>query len=151
MIELHHGDLLEAPAEALVNAINTEGVMGKGIALQFRRKYPEMFRAYEKACKAGEVRLGHMHIFDLGTPGGPRWIVNFPTKGHWRERSRMGDIETGLTDLSAQIAKLGIKSIAMPALGCGNGGLDWTTVRPLIEARLSRLPDIRVLLFPPVH
>jgi len=152
MIELRHGDLLEAPAEALVNAINTEGVMGKGIALQFRRKYPEMFQSYEKACKAGEVRLGHMHIFDLGgLSGGPRWIVNFPTKGHWRERSRMGDIDTGLTDLSAQIARLGIKSIAMPALGCGNGGLDWMTVRPLIEARLGRLPELRVLLFPPAH
>ena len=152
MIELRHGDLLEAPAEALVNAINTEGVMGKGIALQFRRKYPEMFQSYEKACKAGEVRLGHIHIFDLGgLAGGPRWIFNFPTKGHWRERSRMGDIDTGLTDLSAQIARLGIKSIAMPALGCGNGGLDWMTVRPLIEARLGRLPELRVLLFPPVH
>ncbi len=150
MIELAQGNLLEAPVDALVNTVNTEGVMGKGIALQFRQAFPEMFRAYEKACAQGAVRLGKMHVFDLGgLAGGPRWIINFPTKGHWRARSQIADIDAGLSDLVAQIRDLGIKSIALPPLGCGNGGLEWSDVRPRIEAALSTLPDVRVLVFPP--
>jgi O-acetyl-ADP-ribose deacetylase (regulator of RNase III) len=150
MIELAQGNLLEAPVEALVNTVNTEGIMGKGIALQFRQAYPEMFRTYEKACKAGEVRLGEVHVFDLGgLAGGPRWIFNFPTKGDWRARSRLTDIEKGLADLAAKVQQLGIRSIAVPPLGCGNGGLDWGEVRPCIEGALATMPDVRVLLFPP--
>ena len=99
MIEIAKGSLLEAPVEALVNTVNTKGILGTGIAVQFKQAYPEMFRDYEKACKAGEVRLGKMHVFDLdGLTGGPRWIINFPTKGHWRERSRLTDIAAGLED-----------------------------------------------------
>src|SRR5471030_2662131 len=99
MIELAKGNLLEAPVEALVNTVNTEGIMGKGIALQFRQAYPEMYRAYEKACAACEVRLGEVQVFDLGgLAGGPRWIINFPTKGHWKARSRLADIEKGFVD-----------------------------------------------------
>lgn len=150
MIDLAQGNLLAAQAEALVNTVNTEGVMGKGIALQFRQAYPEMYRAYEKACSAGAVRLGEMHVFDLGgLAGGPRWIINFPTKGHWRSRSRLADIETGLADLTVKVRELGIRSIAVPPLGCGNGGLDWNEVRPRIEAAFATLPDVRVLLFAP--
>ncbi|MEX0805912.1 MAG: macro domain-containing protein [Candidatus Binatia bacterium] len=101
MVQIAQGNLLEAPVEALVNTVNTQGIMGKGIALQFKQAFPEMFRDYEKACKAGEVRLGKVHVYDLGgLTGGPRWIINFPTKGHWRERSRLADIEVGLQDLS---------------------------------------------------
>lgn len=150
MIELTKGNLLEAPAEALVNTVNTAGIMGKGIALQFKQAYPQMFRAYERACKAGEVKLGKVQVFDLGgLVGGPRWIINFPTKGHWRAGSRMGDIEAGLHDLIAAIKRLQIRSIAVPPLGCGNGGLDWNEVRPRIEAAFADLPGVRVLVFAP--
>jgi O-acetyl-ADP-ribose deacetylase (regulator of RNase III) len=150
MIELAKGNLMQAPVEALVNTVNTAGVMGKGIALQFKQAYPLMFRAYEAACKADQVKLGKMHIFDLGgLVGGPRWIVNFPTKGHWRADSRLKDIESGLQDLVATIKRLGIRSIAIPPLGCGNGGLDWSDVRPRIDVALAELPDVRVLLYPP--
>ena len=150
MIETTQGNLLKAPVEALVNTVNTVGVMGKGIALQFMQAYPQMFRAYEHACKSGEVRLGNMHVVDLGgLLGGPRWIINFPTKGHWRARSRILDIEVGLQDLVTTIARLNIRSIAVPPLGCGHGGLEWSDVRPLIETALGHLPDVRVLVYAP--
>ena len=150
MIESTQGNLLNAPVEALVNTVNTVGIMGKGIALQFKQAYPQMFRAYEHACKAGEVRLGKMHVVDLGgLLGGPRWIINFATKGHWRARSRISDIEAGLQDLVATIKRLNIRSIAVPPLGCGHGGLEWSEVRPLIESALGHLPDVRVLVFAP--
>lgn len=150
MIEIAHGNLLKAPVQALVNTVNTEGVMGKGIALQFKRAFPKMNDIYEASCKAGEVKLGLMHVVDLGgIVGGPRWIINFPTKGHWRARSRLADIETGLRDLVATVRRLGISSIAVPPLGCGNGGLDWADVRPMIESVFAQLPDVHVLLYPP--
>lgn len=150
MIEPAEGNLLEAPVEALVNTVNTEGIMGKGIALQFRQAYPEMFRSYEKACRHGEVRLGQVHVFDLGgLAGGPRWIVNFPTKGHWKSRSRLADIEKGLVDLTAKVRELGIRSIAVPPLGCGNGGLDWNEVKPRIERAFAQIPDVRALVYSP--
>lgn len=150
MIELANGNLLAAPAEALVNTVNTAGVMGRGIALQFKQAYPAMFRAYEAACRAGEVTIGKMHVFDRGgLAGGPRWIINFPTKRHWRAASRIADVEAGLEDLIATIQRLGIRSIAIPPLGCGNGGLDWRDVRPRIEAALASLPEVHVLLYPP--
>jgi O-acetyl-ADP-ribose deacetylase (regulator of RNase III) len=150
MIELASGNLMQAPVEALVNTVNTAGVMGRGIALQFKQAYPAMFRAYETASKAGDVRLGKMHVFDLGgLVGGPRWIINFPTKGHWRAASRIEDIEAGLQDLVATIQRLDIHSIAIPPLGCGNGGLNWNEVRPRIEAAFAHVPDVRVLLYPP--
>lgn len=150
MIETIKGNLLNAPVEALVNTVNTVGIMGKGIALQFKQAYPQMFRDYEQACKAGEVQLGKVHVFDLGgLVGGPRWIINFPTKGHWRASSRKFDIEAGLQDLLGTIKQLNIRSIAVPPLGCGHGGLDWADVRPLIESALGGLPDVRVLVFAP--
>jgi O-acetyl-ADP-ribose deacetylase (regulator of RNase III) len=130
--------------------VNTKGIMGKGIALQFKQAFPAMFRDYEKACKAGEVRLGKVHLYDLGgLTGGPRWIINFPTKGDWRERSRLADIEAGLEDLVAAVRRLGIRSIAVPPLGCGNGGLNWADVRPRIEAAFAKVPEVRTLLFAP--
>lgn len=150
MIEITQGNLLEAPVEALVNTVNTAGIMGRGIALQFKQAYPEMFRVYEKACRAGEVRLGEVQVFDLGgLAGGPRWIINFPTKGDWRAASRVSDIESGLRDLVTTIRRLGIRSIAVPPLGCGNGGLDWDDVRPRIETALAVLPEVKVLLYAP--
>jgi O-acetyl-ADP-ribose deacetylase (regulator of RNase III) len=150
MIETTEGNLLHAPVEALVNTVNTVGIMGKGIALQFKQAYPHMFRAYAQACKAAELQLGKMHVFDMGAlVGGPRWIINFPTKGHWRASSDKVDIETGLQDLVRIIKHLNIRSIALPPLGCGHGGLDWGAVQPLIESALGSLPDLRVLVFSP--
>ncbi|MCA1704199.1 MAG: macro domain-containing protein, partial [Actinobacteria bacterium] len=133
MIHESHGNLLDSDAEALVNTVNTVGVMGKGIALQFRRRYPDMFRAYERAAKRREVRLGQMHVWDTGAMTGLRFVINFPTKGHWRARSRLPDIEAGLADLVRVVREKSISSIAVPPLGCGSGGLDWAEVKPLIE------------------
>jgi O-acetyl-ADP-ribose deacetylase (regulator of RNase III) len=144
------GNLLKDQAEALINTVNTEGVMGKGIALQFKQAFPEMFKDYQLACKRKEIELGKVHIYDLGgLAGGPRWIVNFPTKGHWRSKSQVSSIKAGLDDLVDSIIDLGIKSIAVPPLGCGLGGLDWKDVEPVIRAAFLRVPDVQVMLYPP--
>jgi O-acetyl-ADP-ribose deacetylase (regulator of RNase III) len=143
------GDLLAQKVDAIVNTVNTVGVMGKGVALQFKRKWPENFREYEKACKRGEVAVGKMFIYDAGGLLLPRYIINFPTKKHWRSPSKLEYIEQGLTDLVVQARLLNLRSLAMPPLGCGNGGLDWADVRPLIEQAFNELPDVEVRLFPP--
>lgn len=150
MISISRGNLLTAPAQALVNTVNTEGVMGKGIALQFRNLFTDMYQRYAEDCKAGRVKLGLMNVFDRGAlvQDGPRYIINFPTKGHWRSKSRVKDIEVGLQDLLRVIRELGIESIALPPLGCGNGGLDWAEVKPLIYAALEN-ESVNVLLFEP--
>jgi O-acetyl-ADP-ribose deacetylase (regulator of RNase III) len=151
MIKITKGNLLKARTEALVNTVNTVGVMGKGVALQFRRAYPEMYRAYQKACEAKDVQLGQVQVFDLGgLAGGPRWLINFPTKGHWKARSRLPDIDSGLADLTTTVERLGIQSIALPPLGCGSGGLEWNDVLPRIESAFATLPDVQVLVFPPM-
>ena len=149
MIEETRGNILAVDAEALVNTVNCVGVMGKGIALQFKQAFPDNFRAYERACRHGELRLGSVFVFETGSLTNPRYILNFPTKDHWRSRSRLDEIEAGLQDLVEVIQRLGIQSVAMPPLGCGNGGLDWVDVRPRIEAAFADLPDVRVLLFAP--
>ena len=148
MVEFVTGNLLEADADAFVNTVNTKGVMGKGVALQFKRAFPANFKAYRAACAAGEVKLGRMFVFDSGRLERPRYIINFPTKDHWRSRSRLADIETGLVDLRRVLEELEIESIALPPLGCGLGGLDWSDVRPRIEAALADLP-VRALVFEP--
>lgn len=149
MLELTQGDILEANAEALVNTVNCVGVMGRGIAAQFKRAYPKNFSAYEAACKRHEVQPGRMLIVETGQSTGPRWVINFPTKRHWRGKSQIDDIDTGLIALIADVRRLGIKSIAVPPLGCGLGGLDWSEVRPRIERAFAALPDVHVLLFEP--
>ncbi len=149
MIREAHGNLLDADVEALVNTVNTVGVMGKGIALQFKRAYPDIFKAYERSAKKSEVRLGQMDVHPTGALSGPRYVINFPTKKHWRARSRLDDIRTGLVDLVRVVDTLGIKSIAVPPLGCGNGGLDWSDVEPLISAAFDALPEVDVLVYPP--
>lgn len=149
MLSEEEGNLLDAEAEALVNTVNTTGIMGKGIALQFKQAYPGNFRAYQAACRRGEVRLGRMFTYETGLLGNPRLIINFPTKGHWRARSRLSDIEAGLADLCHVIRDRKIGSIAVPPLGCGNGGLDWREVRPLIGTVLGELPDVQVMVYPP--
>lgn len=149
MIEDAQGNLLQADAEALVNTVNTVGTMGKGIALQFKQAFPGNFKEYTRAVKKGEVKPGHMLVVPTGLLTNPRYIINFPTKRHWRGRSRIEDIEAGLLALVREIERLGIRSVAIPPLGCGNGGLNWSDVRPRIERALRALPDVRVLLFSP--
>ena len=144
-----YGDLLKAPVEAIVNTVNTVGVMGKGIALQFKRAYPEMFKVYAQACKDDQVRLGEMWLWPTSALEGPRLIVNFPTKGHWRANSKLDDVRAGLVDLVRVVREHGIRSIAVPPLGCGNGGLRWSDVRPLIEEAFAGLDDVEVCVFPP--
>lgn len=149
MITICHGNLLTAEAQALVNTVNTVGVMGKGIALQFKRAYPANYAAYRAACAASEVKLGKMFVFDSARLGPRRYVINFPTKGHWRAGSKLSDIQAGLADLVRVVRERQITSIAVPALGCGNGGLNWDEVRQAIEHAFAALPDVQVLLFPP--
>ena len=149
MIGLWPGDLLEHDVDAIVNTVNCVGVMGKGIALQFKNKWPENFKAYAAACKANEVRLGRMFIYDSGGLVKPNYIINCPTKQHWRGNSELKSIRDGPVDLIARIKELGIRSIAIPPLGCGNGGLKWAEVRPLIERAFVDLPHVEVRLFEP--
>lgn len=148
MIREAQGNLLAADADALVNTVNTVGVAGKGIALQFRQAYPENFRAYQKAAKRGEVRPGQMFIWETGQLERPHLIINFPTKRHWRGGSRIEDIQAGLQDLVHCIEKYHITSIAVPPLGCGNGGLNWADVRKVIANALESL-KVEVLLYSP--
>lgn len=149
-ITLVSGDLLkQGDVDAIVNTVNCVGVMGKGIALQFKNKWPENFRAYAAACKRGEVRVGEMFVYDAGGLVKPNFIFNFPTKDHWRGKSRIEFIRDGLVDLARQVRCLGIQSIALPPLGCGNGGLDWDLVRPMIESTFAEFPDVDVRLFQP--
>lgn len=148
MIEFATGNLLDADVDALVNTVNTEGVMGKGVALQFRRAYPDNYESYRAACARDEVEIGRMFVYDTGRLERPRWIINFPTKRHWRSKSRIGDIEAGLAELREVLEAHTIESVALPALGAGLGGLRWEDVRPRIEAALADLP-IRVVVYPP--
>lgn len=149
-VHLVTGDLLKkTDVDAIVNTVNCVGVMGKGIALQFKNKWPENYKAYEAACRKKQVRPGQMFVFDSGGLIKPNYIINFPTKNHWRGKSKIEFIQTGLVDLVAQVKRLNIRSIALPPLGCGNGGLDWSDVRPLIEAAFANLTDVEVFLFEP--
>lgn len=149
MITEAKGNLLNAPVEALVNTVNTEGVMGKGIALQFKNAFPAMFKDYAAAARRGEIRLGQMHVWPTQALTGPQYVVNFPTKGHWRSNSRLADIDSGLDALVRVVRALDIKSIAIPPLGCGNGGLRWDEVRPRIRQAFANLPDVDVQVYPP--
>lgn len=150
MITLTKGNLIEVDAEALVNSVNCDGYMGKGIALQFKKAFPENFKAYERACRAGEVQPGRMFVFATGSMMNPHYIINFPTKRAWRANSRIEDIVAGLKALVEEVRRRSITSIAIPPLGCGLGGLDWSDVRPLIERALTEVPDVQVSLFEPL-
>lgn len=149
MIEHVAVNLLEADAEAYVNTVNTVGVMGKGIALQIRQAFPAIYEEYRRAAKRGGVRPGHMFVVPTGQVMNPRFVINFPTKRRWRGKARLDDITSGLGDLVRVIREKGIRSVAVPPLGCGSGGLDWSVVRPRIEAALGALSGVRVLLFAP--
>jgi O-acetyl-ADP-ribose deacetylase (regulator of RNase III) len=148
-IEYRTGDILAAHAEALVNTVNCVGIMGRGVALQFKNAYPANFDAYAEACKRDEVQPGRMFVFETGYLTNPRYIVNFPTKRHWRGKSRIEDIESGLKALAAEVRSRGIRSIAIPPLGSGLGGLNWADVRPRIEAALRDIEDLQVVIYEP--
>lgn len=150
MIRYTQGNLLQAPAEALINTVNEVGVMGKGIALMFREAFPENTRVYESACKAGDVHVGAMLVVHDRDLTGHRWIINFPTKKHWRHPSKLEWIRAGLRDLARVIRDHNIHSVAVPPLGCGNGGLEWTVVKKEIELALSELSDVDVLVYAPI-
>ena len=149
MITYTQGNLLEAPAEALINTVNTVGVMGKGIALMFKERFPQNMQQYAAACKAKTVVTGKVFVTETGELMGPRWIVNFPTKQHWKSPSKMEWIDAGLEDLRRFILTNKVRSIAIPPLGAGNGGLDWQQVKPRIEQVLGDLTDIDVMIYEP--
>ncbi|MEO5354528.1 MAG: macro domain-containing protein [Magnetococcus sp. XQGC-1] len=149
MITITRGNLLDAPAEALVNTVNTVGVMGKGIALQFKKAFPDNFRVYKLACDRKEFTTGQMLVVECRLLEGRKIIINFPTKRHWKGESRMEDIESGLKALVREVRDRGILSVAIPPLGCGLGGLPWPDVRTRIEQAFSELPDVEVTLFEP--
>jgi O-acetyl-ADP-ribose deacetylase (regulator of RNase III) len=149
MIHYATGNLLDAHAEALVNTVNEVGVMGKGIALMFREAFPENTRAYEEASHRKEVKIGKMFVTRNNDLTGPKWIINFPTKKHWRQPSRLEFIREGLSDLVRVIKEKGIRSIALPPLGCGNGGLEWLHVRRELEAALGELGGVDITIFEP--
>lgn len=149
MITYRQGNLLEADVEAVVNTVNTVGVMGKGIALMFKERYPEIFKIYMAACKSGEVRTGRMFVTPTNELSGPKWVIHFPTKEHWRRPSQMEWIERGLVDLARVIREKEIRSVALPPLGCGNGGLEWPEVRERIESALGHLEGVDILAYEP--
>jgi O-acetyl-ADP-ribose deacetylase (regulator of RNase III) len=144
MLKFVHGDMFEVPAEIRVNTVNCVGVMGAGVALAFKTRYPEMFRSYKKACEVGAVRPGALHEWKTLT----EWVVNFPTKRHWRDKSRYDDIASGLATLRNYLKSLGPVRVALPALGCGHGGLEWTRVSEMIDETLGDL-DARIFVFEP--
>ena len=149
MIRFTTGDILAEDAEALVNTVNCVGVMGRGIALQFKKAFPENFRVYADACARGEVRPGRMFVCETRQLTNPRYIINFPTKRHWRGNSRIEDIDAGLKNLAQVIRERDIRSIAVPPLGSGLGGLEWSDVRPRIEKALHGFNDLDVVVFEP--
>ena len=149
MIHYVQGDLLTADVEGLVNAVNCVGVMGKGLALQFKQAYPDNFKQYALACKSGEVKPGCMFIVPTNRLDNPKFVINFPTKRHWKDHSRIDDIKSGLLALVEETSARKIASLAVQPLGCGLGGLKWSDVKPLIEEAFLALPDVEVLIFEP--
>jgi len=149
LINYTRGNLLDSSAEALVNTVNEVGVMGKGIALQFKEAFPENTTAYVAAAKQGKIQIGHVFVVESDQLAGPRWIINFPTKRHWRKGSRIEWVQEGLRDLVQVIRELGIRSVALPPLGCGNGGLEWRRIRREIESALAELQDVNVTVYMP--
>lgn len=149
MIKYTTGDILADESEALVNTVNCVGVMGRGIALQFKKAWPDNFKVYAEACKRKEVQPGSMFVFETGSLTPPRYIINFPTKRHWRGKSRIEDIEVGLAALVEVVRQHGIRSLALPPLGSGLGGLDWADVKVRIERAVAELADVRVRVYEP--
>lgn len=145
MVTFVKGDIFKSPAQVLTNTVNCVGVMGKGVALEFKNRYPQMFSDYKLKCEQGKVMPGHPYLWE----GDSAQVLNFPTKRHWRDNSLLQDIEDGLKHLAKSYEQMGIQSLAMPALGCGLGGLNWSVVQPLIVKHLGALPDLDVYVYEP--
>ncbi len=150
MIEYKNGDIFNSDVEAIVNTVNCVGIMGRGLALQFKNKFPQNFKEYAVACKNEQVQPGKMHIYQTGQLTNPKYIINFPTKRHWKGKSKIEDIENGLDDLIKTIEKYSIKSIAVPPLGSGLGGLNWQIVKQTIEKKLSNV-NCKIVVFEPLE
>lgn len=151
MIRFTQGNLLEAEVDAVVNTVNTVGVMGKGIALMFKERYPDNFEAYAEACKRKEVQVGEMFVTATSELSGPQWVINFPTKQHWRNPTKMEWVADGLESLKRVISEKGIRSVAIPSLGCGNGGLNWQDVRKLMERSLGEVKGVEFIVYEPTE
>ena len=149
MISFTQGNLLEAKVDAVVNTVNTVGIMGKGIALMFKERFPANFDAYARACKNNQVRIGEMFVTESEDLFGPRWIINFPTKTDWRIKTQLGWIREGMRNLVRTIQENDIRSIAVPPLGCGNGGLDWVDVKPVIVDALAEIENLDAIIYEP--
>lgn len=150
MIELKTGNIVkEEQAEALVNTVNTMGVMGKGIALQFRKAFPVNYTSYRKAFENNELEIGRVYVFETGSMFNPKYIINFPTKKHWRHKSKLEYIDAGLKSLENEVRNRKIKSVAVPPLGCGLGGLKWDQVFPLMKETFKKMPDVKWIVFEP--
>ncbi|MGN1152446.1 MAG: macro domain-containing protein [Candidatus Gastranaerophilaceae bacterium] len=149
MIKYKKGNILQEQTEAIINTVNCVGIMGRGIALQFKNTYPNNFKAYKQACDKGEVQPGKMFVYSLGSLFNPKYIINFPTKRHWKGKSNINDIKLGLEALKQELIQYKIKSIAIPPLGCGLGGLKWEQIKPLIEQTFEDINDIEVIIYEP--
>ena len=143
MVTYVKGDIFNSSAQVLTNAVNCVGVMGKGVALEFKKRYPSMFEDYKKRCELNQIKPGHLYLWENDKVQ----ILNFPTKRHWQDQSLLSDIEDGLKFLANNYIDLGIDSLAMPAIGCGLGGLDWNQVKPLIDKYLGYIPDLEVYVY----
>ncbi len=151
MIEYKQGDILSEDVEAIVNTVNCVGVMGRGLALQYKNRFPDNFKIYSKACKSEEVQPGRMFITQTQQLTNPKYIINFPTKRHWKGKSKIEDIDNGLIDLINVIEKYNIKSIAIPPLGSGLGGLNWSIVKNKIENTFTNMKDINIIIYQPLE
>lgn len=149
MITYHKGNILHDQADAIINTVNTVGVMGKGLALQFKKAFPDNFKVYKKACDDKSLVTGIVLPVSLDSINSPFYIINFPTKAHWKGQSKLEYIESGLESLKAEVRRLGLKSVAIPALGSGLGGLPWHEVEQVIQTSLAELPDVDWRIYPP--
>ncbi|MBK8802797.1 MAG: macro domain-containing protein [Fibrobacteres bacterium] len=149
MIDFVHGNILEAPVQAAVNAVNTKGVMGKGLALQFKKAFPQASQAYEQAARRGDLMPGGVLLTESGQLGTIRYVLHAATKDHWRNPSHLEWVESALEQLVEIVRTHSIESIALPALGCGLGGLAWPTVKASMEVILAKLPETRILVYLP--
>jgi len=150
VIEYWNENILSAPVQAIVNPVNCVGVMGAGLARQIAQAFPEILPAYKDACRTGKIAPGKLFVHDVIRPDGRRGlVVDLPTKRHWKDPSHRADIEQGLAALVFEIHARKIETLAVPALGCGLGGLSWPTVQGLLEKTFVPLQNVRVFVCPP--